>query len=187
MSATSNRTSAPMRLSAAEAAAPCIFCAILAGRAPASIVLNEPGALAFLSLEQPNPYKVLVVPREHVETIFDLNDAQAAALFQAAVRAARAVRAVSGCPGLNIVQANGRVGQQDVFHVHLHLLPRFAADAVRLYWPPLAPPRADLDQMAAELRGWLANPASALRPHHPTDDPTDDLTDDPAAEHTEEE
>lgn len=135
----------------------CIFCAILAGREPASFVLEVGEAVAFLSLEQPNPYKVLVVPRAHIESIYDLTDAQAAALFQAAVHAARAVRAVSGCPGLNVVQANGAVGQQDVFHVHLHLLPRFPGDDVTLQWPEVRPERGELDRMAAELREWLAS------------------------------
>lgn len=63
--------------------------------------------LAFLSLEQPNPYKVLIIPREHAATIYDLTDEQAAHIFQAAVRIARVIRTVSGCEGLNVVQSNG--------------------------------------------------------------------------------
>jgi histidine triad (HIT) family protein len=84
--------------------------------------------LAFLSLEQPNPYKVLIIPREHVATIYDLTDEQAAHIFQAAVRIARVIRKVSGNDGLNVVQSNGSLGQQDIFHVHVHLVPRVAGD-----------------------------------------------------------
>lgn len=65
---------------------------------------------------------------------------------------ARAVRDVSGCPGLNVVQSNGRVGQQDVFHLHIHLLPRFAGDGVVLRWADAPTDRATLDQYADEIR-----------------------------------
>ena len=106
----------------------CIFCKIAKGSAPASIVMADAHVLAFLSLEQPNPYKVLVIPREHVATLYDLTDEQAAHIFQTTVRIARLIRAVSGCKGLNVVQSNGTVGQQDVFHFHLHLVPRIKGD-----------------------------------------------------------
>ncbi len=52
----------------------CVFCAIAAGREPASFVFQDEQVMAFMSLEQPNPYKVLVVPRAHVETLYDLSD-----------------------------------------------------------------------------------------------------------------
>jgi histidine triad (HIT) family protein len=92
------------------------------------MVFTNEHVLAFLSPEQPNPYKVLVIPREHAATLYDLTDEQAAHIFQATVHIARAIRAVSGCEGLNIVQSNGAVGQQDVFHFHLHLVPRVVGD-----------------------------------------------------------
>ncbi|MEJ2511561.1 MAG: HIT domain-containing protein [Anaerolineales bacterium] len=103
----------------------CVFCRILSGDLPAHFVYQDELVAAFLSLEQPNPYKVLVVPRHHVETVYDLKDAQAAAIFQATVKISRAVRDASGCEGLNLVQSNGKAGQQDVFHFHLHIVPRF--------------------------------------------------------------
>jgi histidine triad (HIT) family protein len=130
----------------------CVFCEIVAGREPASFVWRDGRVVAFLSLEQPNPYKVLVVPRAHVETIYDLDDDLAACVFQAAVRVARAVRSVAGCPGLNLVQANGAAGQQDVFHFHLHVVPRLPGDRVTLRWPNVQRGRSELDRLAADLR-----------------------------------
>lgn len=133
----------------------CIFCRIAAGRGTASIVAEMEAALAFMTLEQPTPYKVIVVPRAHVATIYDLTDAQAAAVFQLAVRVARAIRRVSGCAGLNLVQSNGTAAGQDVFHVHLHLVPRFPNDGITLDWDNTVRPRAYLDRLAAELREGL--------------------------------
>ncbi len=81
----------------------CVFCEIAKGTAPASMVFADEHVLAFLSPEQPNPYKVLIIPREHVATLYDLTDEQAAHIFQATVHIARIIRTVSGCEGLNYV------------------------------------------------------------------------------------
>ena len=130
----------------------CVFCNILSGDLPAHFVYEDDLVVAFMSLEQPNPYKVLVIPRSHLETIYDLNDALAAAIFKATVRIARGIRDVSGCEGLNLVQSNGRVGQQDVFHFHLHLVPRFAGDKIILDWDNTPLPAERLRQLAGEIR-----------------------------------
>ncbi len=133
----------------------CIFCEIAAGREPASMVYQDECVYAMMSLEQPNAHKVLVIPRAHVESIYDLTDEQAMAIMRVTVRVARAIRAASGCEGLNLVQANGRVGQQDVFHFHLHLVPRFRGDGILLRWDNTRQERAELDRLAAEIRAHM--------------------------------
>ena len=105
-----------------------------------------------MSLEQPTPYKVLILPKEHVETIFDLSGELASAIFQATVKVARAIRAASGCAGMNIVQSNGKLGQQDVFHFHLHIVPRFPGDGIQLKWDNTPEDRSRLDGLAEEIR-----------------------------------
>ena len=132
-----------------------MFCQILAGEVTASFVYQDAETAAFLSLEQPNPYKVLVVLREHVETLYDLLDDQAAWLFQTVVRVSRAIREVSGCEGLNVVQSNERAGQQDVFHVHIHLVPRWTGDDIALEWDNAPASKNELDKLAAELRSFF--------------------------------
>lgn len=133
----------------------CIFCRIVSGDAPAHFVYEADRVVAFLSLEQPNPYKVLVIPRSHVPNIYDLNDDLAAAVFKATTRIARGVRDVSGCEGLNLVQSNGRAGQQDVFHFHLHIVPRFIGDAIILDWDNTPAPTEQLRRFAHEIRAGL--------------------------------
>jgi histidine triad (HIT) family protein len=133
----------------------CVFCRIIAGRIEASRVYEDDLTVAFMSLEQPNPYKVLVVTRAHVENLFDLSDEQAAAVMQTSVKVANAIRSISGCEGLNLVQSNGRVGQQDVFHFHLHLVPRSLGDEILLVWDNTVSEHKELETLAAELRGAL--------------------------------
>ena len=131
-----------------------IFCAIGAGRVPGSFAYEDERVFAIMSLEQPTPYKVLVIPRDHVATVYDLTDEQAA-IFRATVRVARAVREASGCAGLNLVQANDPVGQQTVSHFHIHVLPRFAGDGIVLRWDNALADRVELDRLAAEIRARL--------------------------------
>jgi len=135
----------------------CIFCEISSGQAPASFVFQSEQVFAIMSLDQPNPYKVLVVPRSHIENIYDLSAEDAAHIFQATVKIARAVRQASGCEGLNLVQSNGRAGQQDVFHFHLHLVPRFNNDNILLSWQNTQAKRSELNRMAEEIYSKLEN------------------------------
>jgi histidine triad (HIT) family protein len=129
----------------------CVFCNILSGNLPAHFVCEDDLVVAFLSLEQPNPYKVLVVPRAHVAMVYDLNDEQAAAIFQATVKIARGVRSASHCDGMNLVQSNGRAGQQDVFHFHLHIVPRFLTDDIVLDWDNTPTPQDSMRQICREI------------------------------------
>jgi len=130
----------------------CIFCQIAAGKERASFVWEDPHVFGMMSLEQPTPCKVLMIPRQHVESLFDLSDDLAAKFFQATVKVARAVRDASGCPGLNIVQSNGKLGQQDVFHFHLHIVPRFKDDGITLRWDNTVQERSHLDGLAQKIR-----------------------------------
>jgi histidine triad (HIT) family protein len=130
----------------------CVFCRIALGKERASYVWDDPHVFGMMSLEQPTPYKVLIIPKKHVETIFDLDDELAGAIFRATVKVARALRAASGCAGMNIVQSNGKLGQQDVFHFHLHLVPRFPDDDIQLGWDNTPEDRSRLDSLAEEIR-----------------------------------
>jgi histidine triad (HIT) family protein len=133
----------------------CVFCRILSGELPAHFVYENDLVVAFLSLEQPNPYKVLVVSREHVETVYDLSDEQASAIFKTTVKIAQGVRNASKCDGMNLVQSNGRAGQQDVFHFHLHIVPRFFGDKIVFDWDNTPASQETLSRIANEIRANL--------------------------------
>lgn len=130
----------------------CIFCSIPSGDISAHVVYEDDRVVAFLSREQPNPYKVLVIPRAHVETLYDLTDEQASAIFKVTVKIARGLRTASKCEGMNLVQLNGKAGQQDVFHFHLHILSRFFGDKIVFDWDNTPAPQEALKQIASEIR-----------------------------------
>ena len=134
----------------------CVFCAIVAGEAPASVVYRDDTVIAFMDIRPANPGHVLVVPLEHADGILDISDeATLARIFSVGRRVAAAVTD-SGVrlEGFNLFLANGAVAGQTVFHVHLHVLPRFTGDGLGLTRNANVriPPQSDLDETAERIR-----------------------------------
>ncbi|GMA15821.1 HIT family protein [Deinococcus metallilatus] len=131
----------------------CIFCAIVAWEAEASRVAENDLCLAFLTIGPFNTGHTLVVPKRHAATFTDLTPQEAGALAELGQQVARAIQA-SGlpCDGLNLWMANGEVAGQDVFHAHLHVIPRASGDRLNMQVQWTHPPRAVLDGVAGELR-----------------------------------
>jgi diadenosine tetraphosphate (Ap4A) HIT family hydrolase len=131
----------------------CIFCRIARGELPASIVHRDDHVIAFLDIAPVNPGHLLVVPIRHAATLGEIAPADGERVFAAAQRMAAALRR-SGirCEGVNLFLADGAVAGQEVFHAHLHVVPRFAGDEVRFSWPRRQLQRDALDAHAAAIR-----------------------------------
>ena|ERR1700730_8459574 len=129
----------------------CIFCKIIKREAPAYILDESEEILAFLSLEN-HP---LIVPKKHIPDIYTLDDEAAAAVMIEAVKIARAVKKGLGCDGINLVQANEPAAQQDVFHFHLHINPRWQQDSVLLRWDTQPVSAKDLRVSLEKIRAAL--------------------------------
>ena len=129
----------------------CLFCKIAEKQIPARIVHEDEHTIAFMDAGQVNPGHVIVATRRPFETVLDLDDEVAGALFRTAAKVARAVDRAFRPEGITILQANKAAGWQTVPHVHLHVLPRHADDGVGLTWPVKSPPLAELRALAARL------------------------------------
>lgn len=111
----------------ATAAAPdCVFCQIVAGTRPATFVFEDDRCVAFGSIEPIQPGHLLLVPRHHVATLYELSEADASHLLPVASRLGRALKRAHQADGLTLLQNNERAAGQAVFHFHLHLIPRHA-------------------------------------------------------------
>src|SRR5437899_48411 len=117
----------------------CAFCDILAGTNPHSMVFEDADTLAFMSLRQQREGHVLVIPRRHVENVFDLDVSTGSAVMATTVRVARAVRDACRPEGLHLWQSNGPAAGQEVPHFHMHVMPRWHDDGL-LRWHPDKPP-----------------------------------------------
>jgi len=139
----------------------CIFCDIVRGEAPASWVYHDEVCTAFLDIQPVNPGHVLIVPNAHAANLAELDPDTGAQLFRVAQQLAAAVRQ-SGvqCEGVNLWLADGEAAFQDVFHVHLHVIPRYANDGFDLVLSPAyysKPERAELDEIAEKIKRVTAN------------------------------
>lgn len=137
----------------------CIFCAILAGKAPASFIYRDDSVAAFMDLYPVTPGHLLIIPTAHAASLSKVDPTVAAHIMELAQQLGRAVSASDlGCDGFNLFLANGGAAGQDIFHAHLHILPRFHGDGFGFRFPGHYPREAErelLDQQAAHLRAQL--------------------------------
>jgi diadenosine tetraphosphate (Ap4A) HIT family hydrolase len=138
-----------------------IFSDIVAGRAPASKVYEDDDVLAFMDIAPWTPGHLLVIPKVAAASLAELDPRVGGRMFQVAQQIAAALRQSEvACDGVNFFLADGVAAGQEVFHVHLHVIPRTSGDGVAVRWRPSNPHRADLDYLASSVRRALAETAS---------------------------
>ena len=131
----------------------CIFCKIVAGEMPAEIVQEDEHTVAFMDINPWTRGHALVIPRNHSRNLYEIDDDDLHHSAAAAKRLAQRMRDRLGCDGVNLLNSCEPAAWQSVFHFHVHVIPRYDDDPLRL---PAGQDRPDPDeapQVAAELRG----------------------------------
>jgi histidine triad (HIT) family protein len=129
----------------------CIFCKIVAGEIPASIVDEDERTIAFMDIAPATRGHALVIPRAHSSDLLGIEREDLAAVALAAQRVARRASERLGAEGVNLLNSCGRTAWQTVFHFHVHVIPRYAGDPLKLPWVPVAGDQADIQAAAQEL------------------------------------
>jgi histidine triad (HIT) family protein len=145
----------------------CIFCEIVHGAGEASICFEDAQAIAFMDIQPVNAGHVLIVPRDHYESLNDVPEPVAMHLFQVALTLGPIVRRLTGSDDLNVVVNSGEAAGQNVFHYHVHLIPRHAGDGFDVplpYHGSAMPDRTLLDAMAVRIIAELRDPVRRARP-----------------------
>ncbi|HZO36880.1 MAG TPA: HIT family protein [Solirubrobacteraceae bacterium] len=124
----------------------CLFCRIVAGELPATTIDEDERTLTFLDIHPATRGHALVVPKAHAADLLVVADDDLAACARTAKRIAARQRERLGAAGVNLINSCGAAAWQTVFHFHVHVIPRYPGDPLRLPWTP-AP--ADLDEIAA--------------------------------------
>jgi histidine triad (HIT) family protein len=124
----------------------CIFCKIVAGELPATIVDQDERTISFMDIAPATRGHALVIPREHSPDLLSIEPDDLAAVNLAAQRLAVRIKDRLGADGVNLINACGAVAFQTVFHFHLHVIPRYEGDGLRLPWVPTP---GDADEIAA--------------------------------------
>jgi histidine triad (HIT) family protein len=124
----------------------CLFCKIVAGEIPSTIVDSDERTVAFMDINPGTRGHALVVPRNHSRDLLEIDPEDLAAVAVAGQRLAGRAKEALGADGVNLLNSCGEVAWQTVFHFHLHVIPRYADDTVRLPWIPTP---GDLDEIQA--------------------------------------
>ena len=128
----------------------CIFCKIIAGEIPSTAVYEDEDFRAILDVNPAARGHVIILPKKHAANIFELEEAEAAKVFPIAKKIATALMKTYHCDGVNILQNNGEAAGQTVFHLHVHVVPRYYGDGVNIMWKPGETP--DLQAVADEIK-----------------------------------
>jgi histidine triad (HIT) family protein len=134
----------------------CIFCKIVAGESPAHVVYEDDLTLAFMDKYPIATGHTLVIPKRHVENVYELGDEDAAAVMRATARVARAIKLALKPHGINLLQSNERAAGQDIFHFHMHVVPRWHGDGLitpRHFHRQVTEP---LHEVAARIRAHMS-------------------------------
>jgi histidine triad (HIT) family protein len=144
----------------------CVFCQIVARTSPASYVAESAGAVAFLTIGPIRAGHTLVVPKRHVVELPDAGASELAAILDLGSEVARRQRRALGSTGETLFLASGVAGEQSVFHLHLHVVPRHDGDGLGLtsWWQERmkSAARDTLESIAELLRGGVAPHSSPI-------------------------
>jgi histidine triad (HIT) family protein len=131
----------------------CLFCKIVAGEIPSHTIDEDDKTLAFLDINPWTRGHALVIPKAHSRNLYDIEPADLAAIHATAQRVARRMRDRLASEGVNILQSSEPIAMQTVFHTHVHVIPRYSDDGLRLPAHPQPAEHEELAQLAEELSG----------------------------------
>ncbi len=129
-----------------------IFLKIIRGEVPSAKIYEDEHTFAFLDIRPANKGHTLVVPKTHARNVFDIDAETFAHMARSAQRVARALKDVLGAPGVNITMNNESAAGQDVFHAHMHVIPRFEDDHVFARAPHVHYGEGEMEEVAAKIR-----------------------------------
>jgi histidine triad (HIT) family protein len=129
----------------------CIFCTIVAGELPSTIVDEDERTISFMDISPATRGHALVIPREHSADLLSVGREDLTAVALAAQRLAGRMKEQLGADGVNLLNSCGAVAFQTVFHFHVHVIPRYEGDSLRLPWVPAAGDSEEIAAAAQEL------------------------------------
>jgi histidine triad (HIT) family protein len=133
----------------------CIFCRIVANEIPASKIYEDERFLAFLDISQVTKGHTLVIPKQHVDNLYELNQEDASKMLIVCQKVASVLKETYDLEGLNMVNNNGSLAGQTVNHFHIHLIPRYVGDRFLVVFPQNEPNFSKLSETLAEIKKYI--------------------------------
>ena len=132
----------------------CIFCKIIKGEIPSATVYEDDNFKAILDVNPAARGHIIILPKNHSANVFEIPEEEISGIMVVAKKLAKAVKEAYKCDGVNILQNNGEAAGQTVFHLHVHVIPRFKNDSINLAWKPGEMPE-DMEQIVKEIQAKL--------------------------------
>jgi histidine triad (HIT) family protein len=131
----------------------CIFCAIVAGEAPAEIIDQDEHTITMMDINPATKGHALVIPRDHTEDLLSIGERDLCNTAVAAQRIAKRMEATLDPDGFNLINACRAAAWQTVFHFHIHVIPRYEDDPLKLPWIPRGADMDKISSIAGKIRG----------------------------------
>lgn len=131
----------------------CLFCGIVAGTIPSETIDSDERTVAFMDINPATPGHALVVPREHSADLLEIGEDDLTATILASQRLAKRMKDVLDADGINLINSCGAAAWQTVFHFHIHVVPRYDDDPLKLPWVPEPGDSDEIASVAQRLRG----------------------------------
>jgi len=112
----------------------CIFCRLANGDIPTNALYEDDIVKAIFDLSPASMGHIIIMPKEHFDNLYSIDEETAAHVFKVATRLAKAIKEALNCDGMNILQNNEEIAGQTVFHFHMHIIPRYLGDNVKFSW-----------------------------------------------------
>lgn len=129
----------------------CIFCKIANGVIPSATIFENDDVRVIMDINPAAKGHAILLVKKHVANIFELDPDTASRIFSVVPKVAAAIKKVTGCDGLNILQNNGTAAGQTVFHLHIHFIPRFENDKILMGWKPGSYADGEAAEIAAKI------------------------------------
>lgn len=134
----------------------CIFCKIAKGELPSTTLYENEDVRVIFDISPASKGHAIILPKEHAANLFECPDELAAKLLPVAKKVGAALKEELSCDGVNILQNNGEAAGQTVFHLHVHVIPRYADDAVNISWEHGEPDGELLTSLAEKISSSLS-------------------------------
>lgn len=131
----------------------CIFCKIANGEIPSKTLYEDEAFRVILDLGPASKGHALILPKNHYANLYELPEEDAGAVMKLAKRMAAQMTERLGCEGFNLVQNNGELAGQTVFHFHMHLIPRYRDDGQKIGWKPQEVSQEELEETRKQIAG----------------------------------
>lgn len=133
----------------------CIFCKIVKGEIPSKTLYDDDDFKVIFDISPASKGHVIIIPKVHAANIYELPDEVAAKVFVVAKKVATALKNVLNCDGINVLQNNGEVAGQTVFHLHVHVIPRYKEDNLKLTWVQGNADSDELDKIIEDAKQYF--------------------------------